>query len=154
MPHRGLRLLLGLVLLAAAVVPGSTTGSSMETVHVDPGAGRIFLSPHLRWLEDRDGRLDLRAARRALAEGRFRRFHEDIPNFRYTNSVIWFHVRLRNDSAAWLRRLLEIGYSLLDDIRDRARYWGWSIGVAYGEPLASREEIGVPDLSAVTVGCR
>ena len=31
----------------------------------------------------------------------------------------------------------------LDDIRDRARYWGWSIGVAYGEPLASREEVGI-----------
>jgi bacillithiol biosynthesis deacetylase BshB1 len=31
----------------------------------------------------------------------------------------------------------------LDDIRDRARYWGWSIGTAYGEPFCSREEIGV-----------
>lgn len=31
----------------------------------------------------------------------------------------------------------------LDDIRDRARYWGWSIHTAYGEPLASREHIGV-----------
>lgn len=29
----------------------------------------------------------------------------------------------------------------LDDIRDRARYWGWSIGRSYGEPLASREPI-------------
>lgn len=30
-----------------------------------------------------------------------------------------------------------------DDIRDRARYWGWSIGRAFGEPFASRESIGV-----------
>ncbi len=110
----GLRLLLGLLLLlTAAAVPGS----SAETVHIEPGVGRIFLSPHLRWLEDPEGRLDLRVVRRALAEGRFRRFHEDIPNFRYTNSVLWFHVRLRNDSTDWLRRLLEIGYPLLDDIR-------------------------------------
>jgi len=29
----------------------------------------------------------------------------------------------------------------LDDIRDRARYWGWSIQSAYGEPLGSREQI-------------
>lgn len=29
----------------------------------------------------------------------------------------------------------------LDDIRDRARYWGWSIGAKYGEPFASRENI-------------
>lgn len=27
----------------------------------------------------------------------------------------------------------------LDDIRDRARYWGWSIGAKFGEPFASRE---------------
>ncbi|HVJ68951.1 MAG TPA: bacillithiol biosynthesis deacetylase BshB1 [Caulifigura sp.] len=31
----------------------------------------------------------------------------------------------------------------LDDIRDRARYWGWAIQKAYGEPFASREDIGV-----------
>lgn len=29
----------------------------------------------------------------------------------------------------------------LDDIRDRARYWGWSIGTKYGEPFASRETV-------------
>lgn len=31
----------------------------------------------------------------------------------------------------------------LDDIRDRARYWGWTIGKPYAEPFASREEIGI-----------
>lgn len=34
----------------------------------------------------------------------------------------------------------------LDDIRDRARYWGWAIGAKYGEPLASREAIGIKSL--------
>jgi bacillithiol biosynthesis deacetylase BshB1 len=34
----------------------------------------------------------------------------------------------------------------LDDIRDRARYWGWSIGTAYAEPFASREELGLRDV--------
>lgn len=37
----------------------------------------------------------------------------------------------------------------LDDIRDRARYWGWSIGKAYGEPFASREEIGLSALTSL-----
>ncbi len=37
----------------------------------------------------------------------------------------------------------------LDDIRDRARYWGWAIGRAYGEPLISRESIGLTTLTAV-----
>jgi bacillithiol biosynthesis deacetylase BshB1 len=36
--------------------------------------------------------------------------------------------------------------TLLDDVKDRARYWGWAIGAAYAEPFASREEIGIRDL--------
>lgn len=34
----------------------------------------------------------------------------------------------------------------LDDLRDRARYWGWTIGVPYGEPFVCREEIGLRGL--------
>ncbi len=37
----------------------------------------------------------------------------------------------------------------LDDIRDRSRYWGWSIGARYGEPFASREEIGLKGLDSL-----
>ena len=37
----------------------------------------------------------------------------------------------------------------LDDIRDRARYWGWTIGKAYGEPFGSREEIGLNGLEGL-----
>lgn len=29
----------------------------------------------------------------------------------------------------------------LDDIRDRARYWGWAISSKFGEPLVSRESV-------------
>jgi bacillithiol biosynthesis deacetylase BshB1 len=36
--------------------------------------------------------------------------------------------------------------SLLDDLRDRARYWGWAIGTRYGEPFRVREEVGLRDL--------
>lgn len=39
--------------------------------------------------------------------------------------------------------------SHLDDIRDRARYWGWTIGVPFAEPFASREEIGLRDLKSL-----
>ena len=33
--------------------------------------------------------------------------------------------------------------TILDDIKDRARYWGWTIHRGYGEPFASREEVGL-----------
>lgn len=36
--------------------------------------------------------------------------------------------------------------TLLEDIQDRSRYWGWTIGTHYGEPFASREEIGLRSL--------
>jgi bacillithiol biosynthesis deacetylase BshB1 len=36
--------------------------------------------------------------------------------------------------------------TLMDDLRDRARYWGWAIGAEYGEPFVSREEIGLRSL--------
>ncbi len=38
--------------------------------------------------------------------------------------------------------------TVLDDIRDRARYWGWTIGCAYAEPFAGREELGLRNLQA------
>jgi N-acetylglucosamine malate deacetylase 1 len=33
-----------------------------------------------------------------------------------------------------------------DDLRDRARYWGWTIGAAYGEPFVCRELVGLRNL--------
>jgi N-acetylglucosamine malate deacetylase 1 len=36
--------------------------------------------------------------------------------------------------------------TVLDDLRDRARYWGWVIGTGYGEPFVCREEIGLRSL--------
>lgn len=39
--------------------------------------------------------------------------------------------------------------SVLDDIEARARYWGWAINSAYGEPLSDRETIGVASASTL-----
>jgi N-acetylglucosamine malate deacetylase 1 len=36
--------------------------------------------------------------------------------------------------------------TIFDDLRDRARYWGWTIGVGYGEPFLCREEVGLKGL--------
>jgi bacillithiol biosynthesis deacetylase BshB1 len=36
--------------------------------------------------------------------------------------------------------------TFLDDVRDRARYWGWAIGTGYGEPFVCREEVGLRGL--------
>jgi len=39
--------------------------------------------------------------------------------------------------------------TLLDDLRDRARYWGWTIGVQYGEPFVCREVVGLRRLDGL-----
>jgi N-acetylglucosamine malate deacetylase 1 len=36
--------------------------------------------------------------------------------------------------------------TFLDDLRDRARYWGWTIGAQYGEPFLTREQVGLRGL--------
>jgi bacillithiol biosynthesis deacetylase BshB1 len=36
--------------------------------------------------------------------------------------------------------------TVLDAIRDRARYWGWAIGAAAGEPFITREAVGMRSL--------
>ncbi len=36
--------------------------------------------------------------------------------------------------------------TFLDDVKDRNRYWGWSIGCGYGEPFLMREEVGLKSL--------
>jgi bacillithiol biosynthesis deacetylase BshB1 len=40
--------------------------------------------------------------------------------------------------------------TVLDDIRDRSRYWGWAIGTRHGEPFVCREEIGLRSLRDLT----
>jgi bacillithiol biosynthesis deacetylase BshB1 len=39
--------------------------------------------------------------------------------------------------------------TFLDEVRDRDRYWGWTIGVRYGEPIRCREQVGLRNLSAL-----
>jgi bacillithiol biosynthesis deacetylase BshB1 len=41
------------------------------------------------------------------------------------------------------------GPQVIDDLRARARYWGWTIGTRYGEPFASREPLGLAGLRAL-----
>jgi LmbE family N-acetylglucosaminyl deacetylase len=36
--------------------------------------------------------------------------------------------------------------TFLDELRQRARYWGWAVGAGYAEPFLCREEIGLRGL--------
>ncbi len=41
--------------------------------------------------------------------------------------------------------------TILDEIRDRGRYWGWTIGTGFGEPFVSREEVGLRSFAGLAV---
>ncbi|MBL8798879.1 MAG: bacillithiol biosynthesis deacetylase BshB1 [Planctomycetia bacterium] len=40
--------------------------------------------------------------------------------------------------------------TFLDEVRDRARYWGWAIDAVFGEPFLCREEVGLRSLRDLT----
>ncbi|RMG54950.1 MAG: hypothetical protein D6717_08775, partial [Gammaproteobacteria bacterium] len=109
------------LLLLLLLIPGQLLASE-NGVELLPGMDHVFLSPRLEWLEDPQGQMTLADIRKALAAGRFRSYPEDIPNFGYTHSAVWFHARIHNGSGQWRRWLLEIGYPLLDDIRVFIQY--------------------------------
>jgi bacillithiol biosynthesis deacetylase BshB1 len=43
--------------------------------------------------------------------------------------------------------------AFFDDVRARDRYWGWLLGVSYGEPFLCREPIGLDNLGALCREC-
>ena len=48
--------------------------------------------------------------------------------------------------AAILGHRPPLAEAFVDQLRDQAAFWGWSIGTAYGEPFASRESLGLTSL--------
>src|SRR5579884_2654829 len=62
------------------------------------------------------------------------------------------HIEAKMQAVACYRSQFIVGRpatppTLLDDLRDRARYWGWAIGTGAGEPFVCREEIGLRGLN-------
>lgn len=64
------------------------------------------------------------------------------------------HIEAKMDAVRAYQSQLVEGRSpefptVVDDIRDRARYWGWTIAKAYAEPLSNREQIGITSLNDI-----
>jgi bacillithiol biosynthesis deacetylase BshB1 len=104
-----------------------------------------FFSLHLRihpppsFVFDITPHIDAKLAAIACYESQF-----DIRNFNLQRQP-----GRDSDAPASLAAGLPTPPTVLDDIRDRARYWGWTIGVPFAEPFACREEIGLRDLRSL-----
>ncbi len=123
MPHpppgwRGVWLALWLCLFglwgSAGAAESGSGGRSDQAVQLDNQATGTLLGRQMQYLEDPAGTLTL-AQVMALPE-RFIANTKPTPNFSFTQSVYWFHVRLENRNASEHYWLLETQYPLLDHV--------------------------------------
>lgn len=75
------------------------------------------LEAGMQVLHDPDGRLDVLAAQRAFAAGRFRVPESEELSFRYSRDAIWLTTTVANPGDKPLQRYLEIGPPRLEDVR-------------------------------------
>lgn len=109
---RGLALLL---LLLTWCLPSPLLAATDPTdITLQAGRNEYTLSLHLQYLEDADHRLDLDAARRALAQGHFQGGQDKALNFGFTESAYWFHLRVHNLSSPRHEWVMESLYSIMD----------------------------------------
>lgn len=103
--------LFGLWGSAGATEPGSG-GLSDQAVQLDSQATGTLLGRQMQYLEDPAGTLTLDQV--VGMPERFVRSTKPTPNFSFTRSSYWFHVRLENRTAPERHWLLETQYPLLD----------------------------------------
>jgi diguanylate cyclase (GGDEF)-like protein len=94
----------------------SVAQAQEHTLRLDPSADVVALAPYVGVLHDRDGILDLEAARAAQARGEFAPSPTDRSNFGYVDGALWFHFRVANTVSDRQRWLLSIEYPLLDHV--------------------------------------
>lgn len=102
------------VLLAALLLWAWPT-SRAAAFALDQHAVGAPLGMHMQYLEDANGSLTLQQL--ITAPDRMRASDKPIPNFGFTKSVVWFHLRLTSNDPTPTRWLLENQYSLMDDVR-------------------------------------
>ncbi len=117
---------------AGAAEPGSHAPAS-PAVQLESDVAGTLIGRQMHYLEDPAGTLTL-AQVLAMPE-RFARSTQPIPNFSFTHSVYWFHVRLENRNSPEPHWLLETQYPLLDHFTIYALRDGHLVGSTKGGRL-------------------
>ncbi|WP_404364827.1 EAL domain-containing protein [Marinobacter sp.] len=104
MPFRPALILLLLLLTVSGVAHAGM---------VDPSARSVELTSHTRFIVTNDEPGPSEVTR--LPESRWQKTSDDI-NLGYTADTYWFRIRLTNDSAQPLERLIELAYPMLDKV--------------------------------------
>jgi len=135
MLQRALTLLLLLLLLLACWLP--SVGLPMG---LDTALPRVVLGHDIEWLQEPEPWSIHRLLSDNQALG-WTRSHQERVNLGYSRQVYWFRATLLNSQPHDLKRLLEIGYPMLDRVevylvRNGAVLQQWTVGDAF--PHAER----------------
>ncbi|MDQ3159900.1 MAG: sensor domain-containing diguanylate cyclase [Pseudomonadota bacterium] len=107
------------LLFAASAVPSS---NSVREVALQGAESALQLSPHVTFLHDPSGRMDLAAVQASGATSGFRPLPEGNATFGFQDGAYWFHARIRNQQHRETRWLLVQQYALSDHIDVYSRY--------------------------------
>ena len=92
--------------------------AAMPTLDLDANSDRINLVHHVEYLTDPSGKLTLNQIQSGADQSLWKSavsVHDNI-NFGYTDDTYWFHFTLHNQDNRSIKKLLEIGYPVLDYI--------------------------------------
>ena len=111
--------LLALALMASAAMAAPSTPSPLL---LQGPESALELSPHVTFLHDSDGRMNLAGVQAEGAQARFRPLPEGNATFGFRDGAHWFLVRIANLQHPETRWVLVQQYALSDHIDVYARY--------------------------------
>ncbi len=104
-------------LLSITVLLGlSLNAGAQNSVDVSVSGERITLGLHSDYLEDTENALSIDTVKSTDSRFQWQKISTETPNFGYTDSAFWVHLRLSNGSASTIERVVEIAYPVLDYI--------------------------------------
>ena len=110
-------LIFSVFILTALFLPQTLSAAvQSEAINLATAGDELFLGPHIRYLEDERGTLDILEVASPNTAWKFKRCKRISPGFGFTSSVFWFRFTLYNPGSKTLTRFLEIEYPLLDHI--------------------------------------
>jgi len=99
-----------IVLLSQAVAVASPVA-----MDIDKSTSNVSLGLHLSYFEDASKKFILEDV--VSGQHSWISVTDNVPNFGFNNSIFWFRVVLHNAADEHIEKLLEIPYSLLDEVR-------------------------------------
>jgi diguanylate cyclase (GGDEF)-like protein len=94
----------------------SISSLANNEVVLENGFSKYLLGEHVEYFEDSTGNLSFEEIRSVQRANQFTQNLTSAPSFGFSNSVFWFHTRIRNENNNYDGWYLQLPYPLLDVI--------------------------------------